>query len=184
MEEMIEENMKILNDVDNKIKRNINVKVKIDTKDLYEFLMHNNYVSFRGVISILFSVMAIIGTILYWKDFSNFYKVFMIVLSMLFTVIVPVEYYIRARRQAKKGFTEEFNYDFDEVGITITRGEESSSLKWSEVMKVVSTKNLVIVYFTPVRAFILPKRSLGNNFEDLKIIMEAKTSCYKFKMNK
>lgn len=167
-----------------RINKDINIKVKITTNDLYEFLMHNNYFSVKGVISVLFSIMAIIGTILYWKDFSTFYKGFMILLSLLFTVIVPIEYYIRARRQAKKGFEEEFNYTFNEEGITIAKGEESSALKWNEVMKVISTKNLVITYFTPIRAFIIPKRCLDGEFDSLKDIMENKTSCYKFKMKK
>ena len=167
-----------------KINKEISIEVKITTKDLYEFLMYNSYFSFRGIVSVLFSAMAIVGTILYWIDFSTFYKVFMIILSMLFTVIVPIEYYVRAKRQAKKGFEEEFNYAFNEEGITVTKGEESSELKWNDVMKVISTKHLVITYFTPIRAFIIPKRCIGEEFDNLKGIMERNTSCYKFKMKK
>lgn len=172
----MEENKRLMNQ--------INIEVKVDTRDLYEFLMYNNYCSFKGIVSILFSVMAIVGTILYWKDFSTFYKIFMIVLSLLFTVIVPIEYYIRAKRQESKGFKEAFYFVFDENGIGISKGEEHSELKWNEVMKVVSTKNLVVIFFTPVRAFILPKRCLQEKFDELKNIMEEFTSCYKFKMEK
>lgn len=168
----------------NKAMKPINIEVKVTTQDLYEFLMHNNYCSVKGVVSVLFSVMAVVGTILYWSDFSVFYKGFMIVLSMLFTVIVPIEYYIRAERQARKGFSEPFRFTFDEQGITIAKGEEHSELRWTDVMKVVSTKNLVTIYFTPVRAFIIPKRYLEEVFDSLKHIMEENTSCYKFKMEK
>lgn len=167
-----------------KVNKEISMAVKVSTKDLYEFLMHNSYFSFKGVVSVLFSIMAVVGAVLYWKDFSAFYKVFMIILSLLFTVIVPIEYYIRAKRQADKSFKEEFNYTFNEEGITVTKGEESSALKWNEVMKVISTKNLVITYFTPIRAFIIPKRCIGEEFDNLKEIMKNNTSCYKFKMKK
>ena len=51
-------------------------------------------------------------------------------------------------------------------------------------MKVVNTKNLIVVYFTPIRAFIIPKKSIGEKFDDLKEIMGKKISCYKFKMEK
>ena len=162
----------------------INLKVKIDTNNLYEFIMNNNYVSVRGVLSVLFSLASGVGTVVFWNEFSCIQKALMIFMSLLFIVITPLEYYFRAKRQVKKNFSEEFEYIFDESCITIKKGEESSSLKWSEVMKVINTKNLVAIYFTPIRAFIIPKRCIGEQFDELKGLIEKNTSCYKFKMVK
>ena len=166
---------------ENKIDK-ISFKTKITKKELYEFIMGNNYKSFRGVVSVLFSLIALAGTIYYWTNVGVFQKVIMIFLSSMFTIITPIEYYIRAGRQVKKNFKDEITYIFDVSGITIEIKEESSKLPWIEVMKVVSTRNLVIIYFTPIRAFILPKKDIGSNFEKLKELMEENTDCYKFKM--
>ena len=150
----------------------INLKIKIETNNLYEFMMNNNYKSIRGIISVLFSLVSTVGTIIFWEQFSGIQKALMIFMSLLFTVIAPLEYYVRARRQVKKNFADELEYIFDESSITIKKENESSSLKWNEVMKVVNTKNLIVVYFTPIRAFIIPKKSIGEKFDDLKEIME------------
>ena len=42
--------------------RAINIKVKISIGNLYEFMMNNNYVSVRGVVSVLFSLVSAAGT--------------------------------------------------------------------------------------------------------------------------
>lgn len=162
----------------------ISIKVKITRSQLYEFIMYNNYICFRGVISVLFSLISLVGTIVYWNEFIWYGKVLMLFMSFMFTVITPIEYYIRAGRQIKKSFQKEMIYKFDENGITIQINDDSSSLLWSSVMKVISTKNLVVVYFTPIRAFIIPKKDIGNNFESIREIMSSNTNCYKFKMEK
>lgn len=162
----------------------ISVKVKISLKELYEFIMYSNYKCLRGVFSILFSVMSAVGTVYYWNEFSNIQRVLMIFMALLFTVIAPVEYYWKAKRQIKKNFNDALLYVFDGEGITISKNEETSSLRWDEVMKVITTKNLIVVYFTPVRAFIIPKNTVNSEseFNELKDLMQQNTSCYKFCM--
>lgn len=162
----------------------ITLKVKVTVTNLFEFMMYSNYASLRGFFSILFSVVCGIGTVYYWNDISLIQKILMLFMAMMFTVIAPIEYYFRAKRQVKKGFMETLEYSFDDTGITISKGEESSALGWESVMKVISTRNLIAIYFSPVRAFIIPKKAMGDDFDNLKNLMEDKTSCYKFKMER
>ncbi len=175
---MTEKNMDKIRD------RDIEITTRITRQELYEFIMHNNYFSFRGVFSILFSLISLVGTIYFWEEFVWYQKVLMLFMSCMFTVITPIEYYIRAGRQVKKNFQNEMTYIFNKRGITIKIKEDSSALPWNEVMKVISTKNLVVVYFTPIRAFIIPKKSMENEFESIKSIMRENTSCYRFIMEK
>lgn len=160
----------------------IEIKTEIGTSELYEFTMNNNYKSIRGVIAVLFSLASAIGTILYWEQFSGWQKALMIFFALMFTVIEPIEYYLRSKRQVKKNFAVPLCYGFDENGIEIRQNEEQAHNEWAEVMKVVSTKNLVAIYLSPVRAFILPKKDIGNQYNELKELIERNTSCYKFKM--
>lgn len=166
---------------DNEIKE-IKLTTKITKKELYEFIMISNYKSLRGVLSILFSIVALMGTIYFWNSMSVFYRLIMIFLAMMFTVITPIEYYIRAGRQVKKNFKYPISYSFNEEGITISINEQSSLLLWEEVMKVISSKRLVMIYSSPIRAFIIPKKDIDDNFEKLRDMMEKNTDCYKFAM--
>lgn len=162
--------------------KEIKITTKITKSELYEFIMTSNYKSIRGIVSILFSLISLVGTIYFWNDFNIWYRIIMIFMSMMFTVITPIEYYFRAGRQVKKNFKDEMNYRFDISGMTISIKDQSSTLPWNEVMKVVSSKRLVMVYFSPIRAFIIPKKDIGDNFESLREMMEQNTDCYKFVM--
>lgn len=163
-------------------KESIKITTKITRSELYEFIMISNYRSLRGVFSVLFSLVALAGTIYFWSDFNIWYRLIMIFLAMMFTVITPIEYYFRAGKQVKKNFKDEMTYSFDESGMTISINEQSSKLEWIEVMKVVSSKNLVMIYSSPVRAFLIPKKDIGKDFEKLRQLMENNTDCYKFVM--
>ena len=99
--------------------RTINIKVKISIGNLYEFMMNNNYVSVRGVVSVLFSLVAAAGTVIFWNEFVGIQKALMLFMALLFTVIAPIEYYVRAMKQVKKNFNDEMEYIFDNSGITI-----------------------------------------------------------------
>ena len=164
--------------------KSMQIKTKITKDELYEFMMYHNYVSVRGIISVLFSLICLVGSIFYWQQFSLFEKVIMVFMAAMFTVITPIEYYVRSGRQMKKNFKDEMTYVFDASGITIRIRDDSSMLPWNEVMKVISTKNLVVVYFTPIRAFIIAKKDIGDKFEELKDMMGENTDCYKFKMER
>ena len=157
-------------------------KIKTNANDLFEFMMVHNYKCLRGVLSVAFSLAALIGMIAFWGQTSSVQKICLGIFALMFTVITPIEYKIRAKRQEKKTFETEYTYIFDESGIVVKANELSNELSWDEVYKVISTKNLVVIYFSPVRAFILPKKTIGNNFAEFKKLMEKKTNCYRFKM--
>lgn len=160
----------------------IEIKTKIGVSEMFEFTMNNNYKSIRGIIAVLFSLASAAGLVFYWNQFSGWQKALMLFFALMFTVIEPVEYYLRSKRQVKKNFTAPLSYIFDDSGIEIRRNEETAHNDWQEVMKVITTKKSVIIYLSPVRAFILPKKDIGDRYQGLKMLMEGHTSCYKFKM--
>ncbi len=157
-------------------------KIKTSANDLFEFMMVHNYKCLRGVLSVAFSVAALVGMIAFWNQTSTVQKICLLIFALMFTVITPIEYKIRAKRQEKKTFETEYTYIFDEEGIVVKANELKNELSWDEVFKVISTKNLIVIYFSPVRAFILPKKIIGDEFAGFKALMEEKTNCYKFKM--
>lgn len=161
---------------------NIEITTQPNISELFEFTMTNNYKSIRGILSILFSLASAVGVILYWNQFTTWQRLLMLIFALTFTVIVPIEYYFRSKRQVKKNFAIPLIYTFSQNGIQIKQNDATASNEWSDIMKVITTKNLVVIYLSPVRAFILPTKNIGNQYDDLKKLMEEKTSCYKFKM--
>ncbi|MCI8670359.1 MAG: YcxB family protein [Lachnospiraceae bacterium] len=160
----------------------IEIKTEIGVSEMFEFTMNNNYKTIRGTVAVLFSLASAAGLVVYWNQFSGWQKALLLFFALMFTIIEPIEYYLRSKRQVKKNFTVPLNYIFDNNGIEIHRNEETAHNDWQEVMKVITTKKSVIIYLSPVRAFILPKKDIGDQYQSLKNLMEDNTSCYKFKM--
>lgn len=162
--------------------KTITITTDIGVKELYEFTMNNNYKSIRGIISVLFSIISGIGVIVFWNDLSPLQRAGVIFFALMFTVIVPIEYYYRAKKQVKKSFNTPLIYEFSNNGIKIKQDDNAAESMLEDVMKITTTKNLINIYMSPIRAFILPKKDIGDDFQQLKDFLEEKTSCYKFKM--
>ena len=56
-----------------------------------------------------------------------------------------------------KAFKNNLCYTFTDEGIDIVQGDQSAKVNWADIKKVRSTRNLVIIYLSPIRAFIFPK---------------------------
>ena len=59
----------------------------------------------------------------------------------------------------------EFTYQFDSNGFSGATGERKFNLLWENVLKVVETKNLFIIYLNNDNGIIIPKRTFKTNHE-------------------
>ena len=59
----------------------------------------------------------------------------------------------------------EFTYQFDSNGFSGATGERKFNLLWENVLKVVETKNLFIVYLNNDNGIIIPKSTFKTNHE-------------------
>lgn len=155
------------------------IDTKIEVKELYEFTLNHNYKSLHGIISLLFSLASAVGAVVYWDRFNTMNKVLIILFALMFTVFEPIGCYIKVRKQIKKSFTEPIKYAFSSKGITISQGNNKAVCEWYEIMKVVSTKNLINVYTSPVRAFIIPKKDIKEKLGELETIIRENAQCIK-----
>lgn len=141
-------------------------KVNITVKDIFSFQINNTYRKLTGVIWIIFSV-AVLGVAIYtWGDVSIGNTILLIIMSLLYTVVNPIMLYLKAKAQVKNNdyFNNELVYRTDSKGITVSQGSETTTVKWSEMWKAVRYGGIVIVYITTIRAFILPVRCLGEQY--------------------
>lgn len=146
-------------------------KVNITVKDIFCFLMNNTYRKLTGVIWIIFSIVVLGVAIYTWGDVKIANSILLIVMSLLYTVVNPIMLYLKAKAQVKNNdyFNNELMYKTDSKGITVSQGAESTTIKWDEMWKAVKYGQIAVVYVTTIRAFILPIRCIGeqyNNFVD------------------
>lgn len=157
----------------------LSIKTNINVKELYEFTLNHNYKSFQGVISLAFSVASAVGAVVFWDRLTVMNRVLIILFALMFTVFEPLGCYIKVRKQINKSFGSPLEYAFGSEGITISQGEEKAAVEWSQIMKIISTKNLINVYTSPVRAFIIPKKDVGDRIGEFKKIVEENAKCRK-----
>lgn len=158
---------------------NMEVTTNINVKQLYEFTIKHNYKSLAGMISLTFSICSAIGGFIYWDKFNTMNKVVIILFALMFTVLEPIGCYIKVRKQIKNNFKYPIRYVFGKEGIEIIIEDKKGLCYWYEIMKIESTHNLINIYTSPVRAFIIPKSDVGEDITKLRELIETYAECRK-----
>lgn len=122
---------------------------KINEKELFDFLMKHTYSSGWGFAGILISLCAVLAFIqMCLSGGAMITKICLLITALLFSVVQPLRLYLRAQKlmESDEGYQVPTEYQFDEKGMKIARGEEQAFYAWGEVKKVVSTKKVVAIY--------------------------------------
>lgn len=136
----------------------INLTVKIDAGDLYDYMLMHSYSSAVGVIGSTF------GAVLIVFAFATSQWMF-VVLGLIMLLYLPWTLFLKSRHQVLTNpcFQEPLQYTLDEEGLTVSQGEAQEKMDWENMHKAVSTGRSIILYTSPVNATIFPKKQLGDN---------------------
>lgn len=147
----------------------IHFHVQMRVKTMYRFLMHHGYSGAAGVINIVISGGALVLLLLGVADSASG-KIALAVIAALFTIINPIYLYYKAAKQVKLTpmFAKPFEYCINSEGISVSQGEESLLVAWSELRRVVETGKDFYIYLSLTRAYIFPKEDLGAACEKLR----------------
>ncbi len=134
----------------------INLTVKIEAGDLYDYMLMHSYNSPAGLLGSTFGAVLIIFA------FATTQWIFA-VLGVVMLLYLPWTLFIKSRRQilTNPSFQEPLRYTLDEEGLTVSQGEAQERMDWENMHKAVSTGRSIILYTSPVNATIFPKRQLG-----------------------
>lgn len=158
------------------------VEARLTNKEMFNFLLRHNYYSLGGVCGLILSIGAIVLAIFNINNtqMNGTYKIALVFVGLLFTVIQPIMLYTKAKAQVKKNdsVNKPLKYTFTEQDFSISMDEESVTQSYEDIIKVISTRLSVIIYINKYRAFILPKSAIGNNMEKLKdlLVQNAKNA--------
>lgn len=129
--------------------------VKINSGDLYDYMLYHQYSSAAGIIG------SGVGALMIVAFFMNTQWIFLI-MGVIILLYLPWTLFIKSKQQAlsNPAFKETLHYTLNDEGFSITLGEEQQMQKWEDMYKAVSTGRSIIVYTSRIHATILPKRYL------------------------
>ena len=132
--------------------------VKVDSKVLYDYMLHHTYNSAAGILGTVVGALMIIA-------FSMGRGVLFLIAGIVVLAYLPWTLFIKSRQQAlmTPAFKKPLHYKLDDEGITVSQDDSEEKQEWGQIYKAVSTGKSIIVYTSKVNASIFPKKDLGEN---------------------
>lgn len=143
---------------------------QITVMDMYRYQMRHAYICPSGFISILISLICLLLVFLNHENYVYTTNVLLVLGAALFTIIQP---FMILRKSMKiiaftPTFSKPLEYELDEEGVHVSQDEETADLKWDNVIKAIETRTTLCIYSSPKNGFILPKKQLGDECENIK----------------
>lgn len=135
----------------------IDLTIKIEAGDLYDYMLHHTYNSGSGILG------SAVGAVMVIFALGTGQWIFLIA-GLALLLYLPWVLFIKSRQQMVNNpvFKEPLHYRLDEEGLTISQGEIETKQAWGEMYKAVSTGKSIILYTSKVNATIFPKKQLGD----------------------
>lgn len=135
----------------------VELDVKIEAGDLYDYMLMHAYNGAQGLLgSGVGAVAVIIGFV---KEYPLFW-----ILGLVLLLYLPWTLFLKSRQQAlnNPAFKQPLHYTLDEQGITVSQGETKEHQDWANMVKAVSTSRSIIVYTSKNSATIFPRKQMGD----------------------
>lgn len=162
----------------------IEFDVKLTSEDMFDFLMYHSYSAFSGIFSIFLGIGAIVLSVFTWGQVDLAYSLMYFAFGLIFLFYTPVTLKVRSKSQLKnsKVFENPIIYVLGEETIQSIQGEAKEEMAWANIMKVRSTKKSIIIYVTRIRAVILPKKAMGEQYSQVVELIKEKVEPVKVKI--
>lgn len=146
----------------------VEVDVKIEAGDLYDYLLAHTYSGVSGIMGTTFGALLIVIALM--KSQWLF-----LIAGIVVVLYLPWTLFLRSRQQAinNPAFRKPLHYRLDEEGITVSQDGEEQKQGWENMVKAISTSRSIIVYTSKINATIFPKRELGDKKAALIEIISA-----------
>lgn len=164
----------------------IELDVTMTFEDMYRFNIYHVYHNSQGVLSVILAVLLVLVSILSWGDVNVTYNVLYLLAGALIVLYVPLTLRGKVKKQMKNSevYQQPIHYTFDEQGITTRFGDQSVTMPWKQLYKLVSTKHMVLLYGGRIRANVIPRDQLADQYDALYELAKSQMDSYRFKMKK
>lgn len=140
--------------------------IKMTFRDMYRFNLYHAYHNSQGILSIVLAIMICAIAALTWGDMEEIYSVLYLFFAGVLVLYIPVTLREKSKLQVEKSpvFRQPLHYLIDENGITTSQGEANATMPWKQVYKLVSTKHAILVYGSRIRANVIPRNQIGDDY--------------------
>ncbi|WP_461812715.1 YcxB family protein [Faecalimonas sp.] len=144
----------------------VKFNVKMTDKIMYDFLLYHNYTSMTGLVGTILGVLLLGVAVMKGTAGDIQAAILFFAISIFVLMSTPMTLKATAKNQVKNTpmFQEPLEYEISDEGIMVSQNEESALNEWKEFQKVISTSKSLILYITRVRAIILPRESMGDDY--------------------
>ncbi|MCR5509132.1 MAG: YcxB family protein [Lachnospiraceae bacterium] len=138
----------------------VEVDVNMTTGVMYDYMMYHTLTGAQFYMALFAGVMLV-------AVFCINSQPLYLIAGIAAIAYLPVERYIQAKKQVGLNpvFKETIHYVLDDEKISVDVLNEHNEAEWDSVIKVRSTGKSLILYTSRVAATILPKESLGADYE-------------------
>ena len=132
--------------------------VKVDSKVLYDYMLHHTYGSFQGVLGTAVGALMLVGFV------TTGYMIWLIA-GVVLLAYLPWSLFLKSKQQMLNtpAFKEPLHYRMTEEGVEISQKEVKEFQKWEHMYKATSTGKSIILYTSNVNACIFPRANLKEN---------------------
>lgn len=132
--------------------------------EFWQLSIYFMYGSIVGVCNIIFTAAMIILATTIWDNISSSVRMLLVIACCLFPIVQPIGIYVRAKKQA--AVSKIIEIGFNDTGIHVKTDDKSSDIKWRNIKKIAKKPNIIVIFSTTTRGFILSNRVLGKQKEE------------------
>ena len=151
----------------------VKFQVQMTDKYMYDFMLYHNYTHASGLMTAFAGVLCFAVFLTKISNGDAQTSVLWLMCAILMLVINPQSMKSRAKMQVKNTpmFQKPLEYEINDDGITVRQDDQEVTNSWEEFTKAVSTGKSILLYMGRIRAIILPKECMGEQYEEvLKMI--------------
>ncbi|MBS5934872.1 YcxB-like protein [Anaerosporobacter mobilis DSM 15930] len=155
--------------------KRVNLKIELKVSEMYEFLLRHAYTSVAGLVGVGISLVAFVFFLISLNKSDAYQNILLLLIASLFTIVNPIQLRFKAKQQVclNPMFKIPLDYEFSDNGIVVKQNDQQAELSWNDTFKVVETNKLVIIYFSKVTGYILPKSQMGEQKSDLMDLIRS-----------
>lgn len=129
--------------------------VKVDSKVLYDYMLHHTYGSFQGLMGTAVGALMLVG-------FAVTGYVIWLIAGVILLAYVPWSLFLKSKQQMLNtpAFQKPLHYRMTDEGVEISQGEAKEFQKWEDMFKATSTGKSIILYTSRFNASIFPRKDL------------------------
>ena len=135
---------------------------------MYDFMKHHNYTSASGIINVLAGALCL-ATFVMKVSKGDVQASIWLICAIVFLVVDPYSIKTRAKKQVKNTemFQKPLEYELCDEGVIVRQDGQEVITAWDTFTKAVSTGKSVLLYMGRIRAIILPKECIGEQYGEV-----------------